>query len=194
MTNSFYDKNAGDFFSSTAQIDASDLYDQFLPYIPKNGLILDAGCGSGRDSLAFKLKNFQVTAFDASHAMSALAQVATGLTIQTCRFDEFISSNQYDGIWACASLLHIPLFNLSNNITHLAQFLKADGVFYCSFKFGDEEVERDGRHFTNLTEDSLASVLIGTPLAIKKSWLSNDLRPGREKEQWLNAILQRKEM
>ncbi len=194
MTNSFYDENAGDFFSATAQIDASDLYDSFLPLIPDSGRILDAGCGSGRDALAFKLQGYEVAAFDASKALSGLAQVLTGLPVQTCRFDDFSSNEPFDGIWACASLLHVPLSELPDNLSHLSRFLSDTGVFYCSFKYGDGEAERDGRHFSNLTESTLATLLENTPLTIKNTWISSDLRPGREDEKWLNTILQHKDV
>ena len=167
--------------------------DSYL-WIPEHGHILDAGCGSGRDTLAFKLKGYQVTAFDASSALSGLAKVLTGLPVETCRFDEFSTDLTFDGIWACASLLHVPLLHLPDNISHLANFLEEKGAFYCSFKYGEGEVTRGRRHFSNLTEISLSDILSPTPLSIKESWISNDLRPGREKEQWLNAILRHKEV
>ncbi len=189
MNDSFYDQNAGDFFSSTVHIDAAPLYEKFLPLIPDGGSILDAGCGSGRDAKAFSLKGYDVTAFDSSPALSALAQVMTGITVQVCRFDEFQSDKTFDGIWACASLLHIPLAELKDIFSHLAQYLAYNGHFYCSFKYGEGETTRDTRHFTNMTEISLAEILQGTSLHIHTSWETSDLRPGREHEKWLNAIL-----
>ena len=62
-------------------------------------------------------------------------------------------------------------------------------LFYCSFKYGIDEVERDGRAFSNLTEAGLAQILDGLPLRIHDMWQTVDLRPGRENERWLNAIL-----
>ncbi|RJG50512.1 hypothetical protein D1Z90_03260 [Motilimonas pumila] len=67
--------------------------------------------------------------------------------------------------------------------------LKSDGAFYCSFKYGDDEVERDQRTFTNLNEFLLSQVLQGTSLTVQSTWVTSDLRPSRQQEQWLNAIL-----
>ena len=193
MSDSFYDQNAAEFFSSTAHIDASSLYEDFLPLIPKGGSILDAGCGSGRDALAFKLRGFQVEAFDASASLAALAQILTTQQVDVCRFLEYQSDKVFDGIWACASLLHLPYGELASNITHLARFLSPGGHFYCSFKYGEGELERDGRHFTNLTETGLDTLLADTPLCIAKQWKTSDMRPGREHEKWLNGILRHKD-
>lgn len=189
MTDDFYEQNAAEFFNTTAYIDASSLYRQFLPLLPDGGCILDAGCGSGRDSLAFKQQGYKVEAFDASAELAALAQVLTGLPVQTCRFMEFEANTRFDGIWACASLLHVPFTELADNITHLAKYLATDGFFYCSFKYGEEEQIRDKRHFTNMTEEKLSLLLERTPLQIYESWMTCDLRVDRKQEQWLNAIL-----
>ena len=144
--------------------------------------------------MAFKLRGYKVDAFDASEGLSALAQILTGLPIAICRFLDYQSDKQFDGIWACASLLHLPQSELAANINHLASFLAADGFFYCSFKYGEGETERDGRHFTNLTEVALEALLKETPLCIAKQWKTSDMRPGREQEQWLNAILRHKDV
>ena len=193
MTNTFYEQNAAEFFNATLHIDASPLHEQFLPLLPNGGSILDAGCGSGRDALAFKQQGYKVKAFDACAALSALAQVLTGLPVQTCRFMAFESNTQFDGIWACASLLHLPIAELANNISHLAKYLAPDGFFYCSFKYGTGEQNRDGRHFINMTEEKLIRVLEKTPLHIHKQWITHDLRVDHAGEQWLNVILCRKE-
>ena len=189
MSNTYYEQNATDFFNSTVHIDASLLYERFLPLLPDCGSILDAGCGSGRDTLAFKRQGYQVKAFDASTALSALTQVLTGLPVQTCRFLEFESNTQFDGIWACASLLHLPFAELATNITYLAKYLASDGFFYCSFKYGEEEQTRNGRHFTSMTEEKLALLLKATSLQIFEIWTTSDLRVDRQQEQWLNIIL-----
>ncbi len=107
-----------------------------------------------------------------------------------CTFLEFSTKlDSQDGIWACASLLHVPKSELRDTVAHLANFLKTGGTFYCSFKYGDNEVERNGRRFTNLNERLLESLIESLPLEIKETWVTQDLRPGRESEKWLNALL-----
>ena len=78
---------------------------------------------------------------------------------------------------------------MSATLQHLAQLLQPQGVLYVSFKYGADDVERNGRHFTNCTEQRLQDFLEGTNLSIKETWLSNDQRHERADEQWLNALL-----
>ncbi len=187
----YYNNNAHQFYETTVNVDMRLVYQRFLPKLPTHARILDAGCGSGRDTKAFYALGFQVTAFDASVELVKLARQYSQLPIQCCQFTEFKSDYLFDGIWACASLLHSAYADLGDNFNALAQHLKAAGIFYCSFKYGDAEVERDGRKFTNLTEKTLASVLEDTSLFIEEHWITGDLRAGRENEKWLNAILRK---
>lgn len=189
MTQDYYQQQAESFFNNTFDVDMSPLYQQFLSSIPKGGHVVDAGCGSGRDSRYFSEQGFDVTAFDASSALVELAKKHTGLPVLLSTFSEFSVSKPVDGIWACASLLHVPFDELTASFKHLAKSLKTDGVFYCSFKYGAGEVTREGRHFTNLNEELLAEVLQGTGLTVDKHWQTGDQREGRDNERWLNAIL-----
>ena len=51
MTQSYYDVHAKEYAALTVKADMSPAYDRFLAYLPAGAAILDAGCGSGRDSL-----------------------------------------------------------------------------------------------------------------------------------------------
>ncbi|MCL9779896.1 methyltransferase domain-containing protein [Vibrio sp. S4M6] len=190
MNSKYYNHNASEFFSATVHVDVTPLYEQFTPHLPINGKLIDAGCGSGRDTAYFLAKGYSVTAFDASQELAKLASEYTQHTIGCYTFQDFVAQkDHYDGIWACASLLHVPKHELHDTLAHLTQFLKVDGIFYCSFKYGEDEVERSGRRFTNLNESLMEALLESLPLRIQKSWITEDLRPGRENEQWLNALL-----
>jgi len=189
MSIDFYNQNASSFYASTVEVDSTSLLEQFIPYLPKGSSVLDAGCGSGRDSKRLIEFGFHVDAFDASAALATLAQQLLGKPVRVATFMQFTSTQQYDGIWACASLLHVSKASLPDTFAHLASMLKSGGAFYCSFKYGQGEVERDGRSFTHCDEALLAELLTGLPLAIDKVWLTTDLRVGRENEQWLNAVL-----
>ncbi len=192
MGETYYNTQAQMFFNDTVNADLSALHGEFVALLPKRGTILDAGCGSGRDSLAFHAQGFAVTAFDASHQLAVLASAHTGLPVATCRFLEFQSDKPFDGIWACASLLHLPYAELARNLDHLGLYLAPQGYLYCSFKYGEGETERDGRHFTNLNECTLKQLVKRTDLALFKQWTTEDKRPSRRHELWLNAILCRK--
>ncbi len=186
----YYDQNGQAFFDSTFQVDMESIYAPFLKKLPPAGIIIDAGCGSGRDALAFSRIGFQVVAFDASEQLVQLARENTGLDVKCCAFTDFRTEPQsIDAIWACASLLHVPFSQLAETFKHLATFLVPAGTFYCSFKYGDGESHQDNRRFTNLNEKLLADVITATGLQIEKTWQSEDLRPERVGEMWLNAIL-----
>ena len=188
MTN-FYDSHATSFIDNTLHVDMQPLYEKFLPLLTKGAKILDAGCGAGRDAKYFHSQGFEVTAFDASIELSHFAQKYTKLAVHHCSFNTFQSADKFDAIWACASLLHVAKKELAATFDRLGQFLTESGIFYCSFKYGNEEVTRDGRTFTNLNENSLAAILSTTSLGIQTSWVTGDQRVGRENETWLNALL-----
>ncbi|HHQ4593712.1 TPA: class I SAM-dependent methyltransferase [Aeromonas veronii] len=189
MSLDYYNQHAHAFAESTLGVDMQPLYRHFLPLIPPGGHIVDAGCGSGRDSHAFKAAGFQVSAFDGSEQLAALASQYIGQPVAVCRFEQFQADQPVDGIWACASLLHVPAANLLAVMAHLARQLKAGGHFYCSFKYGCGELTRDGRVFTQLDETALAALLRELPLTAVDVWQTADLRPGRADERWLNAVL-----
>jgi SAM-dependent methyltransferase len=186
----YYENNAKAFVESTLQVDMQPLYQSFLPLLPESAHILDAGCGSGRDAKYFVERGYQVTAFDASAEIAALAEKEVGQSIAVQRLQGIQYKNQFDGIWACASLLHVPAKELPDVFRRLARALKPNGVIYCSFKYGQGEYEKEGRRFTDLDEAGLWALLeeIGE-LAIKELWVTADRRPGRAQERWLNGVL-----
>lgn len=192
MSVEFYNENAHEFFGYTKDIDVSHIVNRFLVYLDDGAVILDAGCGAGRDSKCFLDAGYEVVAFDASKELAVLASDYTGLPVRICRFREFISEKQFDAIWACSSLLHVPAPELSDTLTHLAQYLEPSGVFYCSFKYGSGDREMGIRHFTDCNEQRLRQFLEPTPLTIEEMWQTSELRPGHVHEQWLNAILRYK--
>jgi len=183
----FYNENAQSFFDNTVNADLSEIYDKFLGNLPDGGSILDAGCGSGRDSKAFIDKGFEVTAFDASEEMARMASDYTGLSVYEMTFQDVDWQDKFDGIWACASLLHVPMNELGLVFDKLLQALKKDGVICCSFKYGDTERTKDGRFFSDLDERRLRQ-LVGYKANIE-TWITKDVRPGRDDEKWLDAII-----
>ena len=189
MTVQFYENNAEQFAQDTLNVDMSQLYERFLSRLMPASRILDAGCGAGRDTAAFLRLGYQVEAFDASAKLVEVAQRVTGIAVQHSTFLNFSSAQPFAGIWACASLLHVPASSMSATLQHLAQLLQPQGVLYVSFKYGADDVERNGRHFTNCTEQSLQDFLAGTGLRVIETWLTADQRPERADEQWLNALL-----
>lgn len=193
-TLAYYDRYAARFFDETIDVDMSLLRERFLAYLSADAAILDAGCGSGRDTAAFVAAGYQVSAFDGSPELAAVATKRLGLNVAVKRFEELTLEPRFDGIWACASLLHVPTRRLSDAFMRLSNGLRVHGVLYASFKYGVGERNAGGRHFTDLNEDSLADLLKEiTMLRILDVWVSADQRPQCSREHWLNALLQRSE-
>jgi SAM-dependent methyltransferase len=119
----FYNRNAAGFFQDTVGVDMSTLHHRFLREIPDGGTLLDAGCGSGRDAKIFKDYGYRVAAFDASHELAALASEYLGQPVAVRTFADIDEIAFYDGIWACASLLHLPLREIPAALVRLCQFL-----------------------------------------------------------------------
>lgn len=193
----YYQRNAKDFFSQTINVDMQNVYQPFLEYLPKLHLsnqqkILDVGCGSGRDSVFFANQGFEVVAIDGSRNVIGLAkQTDTRIDWQCLRFDEIAKQNwqnQFTGIWACASLLHVPFDDLPKLLNDLIRCLKSDGILYASFKYGDAEREKDGRFFCDMNEQRWQ--LIGEQLDSAKPvmiWQTIDNRVDRQ-ETWWNIL------
>jgi SAM-dependent methyltransferase len=105
-------------------------------------------------------------------------------------FEGLKLEEQYDGIWACSSLLHVNRKNIVDVISELSRHLKETGVFYMSFKYGDNEYEKDGRYFNCFDEESFKAAISKIPeLSIKRINKTVDVRPGRDDEYWLNCYL-----
>lgn len=187
-TLSYYEENAAAFAAGTKDVDFSAVEDVFLSFVKEGGRILDFGCGAGRDSAYFLSKGYEVEAIDGSEAMCRIARENTGLEVKQMLFQDFHEVQAYDGIFACASLLHVEKAQLPDLFHRLEQALKDGGALYVSFKYGTFEGERDGRYFTDLVETDITALLAACPsLMLKKMWTTGDVRADRQ-QKWLNAI------
>ena len=184
----YYNENSEKFLADTANVEFGDLQSRFTLMLPAGGRVLDLGCGSGRDSLAFLKAGFEVDAVDGSSRMVEAAKSLTGLDVVQALFDEYEPDGLYDGIWACSSLLHVASDDLPFLIEKYSKALKSNGIFYLSFKLGDYEGMRNGRWFTDLTEESFRE-LVGKIEGIEISGIdiTADVRLDRADEKWLNA-------
>ena len=194
MTNTinYYNQNAENFIANTQNADMHPTQERFLRLLDANTSILDFGCGSGRDTKYFLEKGYQVTATDGSAELCRLASEFTGIKVKEMLFQELDAINQYDGIWACSSILHLPKKELLPVIQKMCEALKDNGIIYTSFKYGDFEGERNGRYFTDFTEKTFREYIEKVPeLTIEEAWITSDVRPGRGEEKWLNLILRK---
>lgn len=188
----YYNQNANSFSKMTQSVDFSTTQDKFLALLPPNALILDFGCGSGRDTKYFMNHGYKVEATDGSEELCRLASTYAGVPVKHILFQELDEQKKYDAIWACSSILHLSKDDLESVIQRMLRALKDNGVIYTSFKYGTFEGERNGRYFTDFTEETFDRFLKDiSHVKIEEQWLTGDVRPGRESEQWLNLILRK---
>ena len=193
QTIQYYDQNAADFVENTRNVDFHVMQDEFIEGLPAGAKILDLGCGSGRDTKYFLEHGYRVDAIDGSAELCALASEYTGIPVKCQLFQELDASEVYDGIWACSSILHLEQTELRSVLKKMADALRPDGWIYTSFKYGEFEGMRNGRYFTDFTWSSFQRFIRDTEsLSIEESWVTGDVRPGREEEKWLNLLLQKR--
>lgn len=192
-TINYYDINAKEFVEGTLNVDFKVTQDKFINKLPAKGYILDFGCGSGRDTKYFLAKDFNVEAIDGSIELCKIASEYTNIKVRHMYFNELSIVNKYDGIWACSSILHLSLDDLVDVFKRMSKALKDEGIIYTSFKYGDFSGERNGRYFTDMTEDSFAKLIANVDnLKVEEQWITADVRPQRGNEKWLNLILRKK--
>ncbi len=194
-TLTYYNTNAQQFYTATVSVDLPANQDHFLSRLSQGASILDFGCGSGRDAKYFLSKGFYVDAIDGSEELCKLASAYAGIQVKHMLFQELSVADQYDGIWACSSILHLPAEELAKVMEKMSAALTSKGIIYTSFKYGTFSGERNGRFFTDMTEEAFAD-FIGRidSLEIEEQWVTFDARPGRGEEKWLNLILRKRQM
>ncbi len=181
----YYNRNAESYAKQTQGADVADLYVDFEECLNPGARILDLGCGSGRDSRYFAKKGYNVTPVDGSPEMCRVATDYSGVPVRCLRFADLDYSDEFDGIWACASLLHVPQDKLPTVMEKVEKALKPDGVLYASFKYGEGERKVGERHFSYYTENDLNWL---SSLGLIKYWISEDVRSNRPGEKWLNTL------
>ena len=189
----YYNENAQSFASGTVSVKFTKVQDKFLEKLNPDAYILDFGCGAGRDTKYFLSRGYQVDAVDGSEQLCRIASEYTGIKVRQMLFQELDEKEKYDGIWACASILHLPKKQLREVLKNMYAALKSKGWIYTSFKYGEFEGERNGRYFTDFTEDTFKDFIHDMHgLKIEEQWITGDVRPGRGEEKWLNLLLQKK--
>ena len=189
-TLSWYRDNAIQYAEETRNSLVLDALWEFLSRMKEGGTILDYGSGSGRDSAYFLDKGFSVDSLDGSAEMKAQAERLFGIKVKLASFLSLEEKEKYDGIWAQASILHLEEHDLRVALTLIERALKRDGVFYSSFRKGEEDGYENGRWYTNMTERRFLSFL-PAKLYVEKIWESQDVRPGVSRT-WLSIICRKK--
>ena len=203
-TANYYNERTQDFVERTLYLDMQSLYQPFLAELakvsPDQHHILDLGCGSGRDSLYFTNLGFKVTAIDASQKLLELAKEnshqqslqQSDIDWQCLNFYDLDNRNwtsSYTGIWACASLLHVPYKELPAMISTLIPMLIKGGVFYASFKYGNSERVEDKRFFCDMNEQRWDNLKTAINYKFNDSvWLTTHQRVDKT-ITWFNVLI-----
>jgi len=190
---SYYNSNSSKYINDTFNADMSVVRERFLCYLPARGKILDAGCGPGRDAKAFKDSGYDVYAMDASQSMVEHCRTILGERVTLSTFQEYETEIKFDGIWACASLLHLKPEELDAVLKKFTGFLKPGGVFFMSFKYGEKDYVKDGRYFNCHTSETITELLNTLDgIEIIENFITSDVREGRSDEKWVNVIVRRR--
>ena len=185
----YYDSNADGYYDSTVNLDMSAQYSMFEKRLYAGAHILDLGCGSGRDAKYFLDQGYEVTAIDGSEKLCKKASALTGIEVRNILFQNLDYIEEFDGVWACASLVHVSSEELPEILKKISASLKDDGILYASFKMGVFSGERDGRYYTDLTEESITKIINMIPeFSIQESAISDDIRDGMD-NQWISVIV-----
>ena len=188
----YYNENAESFYQRTVGLDLIEIYEKFLKQVPDRCTILDAGCGSGRDTLYFLNNGYEVVSIDASSEMVKLSSKLTKQNTSLLRIEDIGFKDQFEGIWACASLLHIDESKTTDVYHKLRDAMKMNGCCYASYKYGNGTEVREGRYYSHYDEDSFQKMFENIKgLEIVELWDTLDLKEDGNDEKWLNILLTR---
>ncbi len=182
-TKQYYSTNYKEYISTTQKVDMTEHYRRFLPYLSQGAKILDVGFGSGRDMLYFESKEYNVLGIDNVSEFVDNGK-ANGLNVELCDFHNLPYIETFDGIWACASLLHSN--NLPLAFDNLNKALKVGGHIYLSMKYGNGANIENGRFYQYIDEEKLKELCQNSNLSIVEIYNSEDLL--KRNNGWINAV------
>jgi len=173
-TSDFYAREAEVYAAQTKQVVSRQLAG-FMARLKPGAVVLELGCGSGRDSEALLAAGFDVIPTDGTPEMAAIAERHLGRPVTVLLFDDIADIDTYDGVWANACLLHVPSDHLDSVIHRIQTALRPGGVFYASYKTGGGEArDRFGRYYNRPDSEWLRQIYQ------LRSWSALDIESGHE--------------
>ena len=193
-TVSYYNENALDYFEKTFGLDNSLNQKMFLHEVNKAGYnnpkMLDVGCGACRDAYFFGQNGIQVYPIDASDKLARVVKEKLEINIQVMDMSDISFTEEFELVWASASVLHLPKHEAKDVIKKCYNALKSNGLFYISVKTKqDEEFSNGERYFSYYEKDELAELLRPIGFVEKSLWYNCDSL-GRP-TIWLNFVVQK---
>lgn len=189
----YYEDHAALYASRTVSADMTEQYERFLPLLKEEARILDVGSGSGRDASFFQRRGYEVTALEPSGNLCREIRKVFSGEIICSRIQDYRPSRKFDGIWACASLIHLEEWEILRFFEGLDQYLADNGIIYISGKNGIiTGTAADGRYFLEFREELVEKILaISRRLKLEQLWYSEDVT-GRRGFRWMNGIMRLK--
>ena len=185
----YYNRYAVPYYEETVGVSMEEVMESFLELLPENAEVLDLGCGSGRDTVLLEENGCYVTPLDGSKEMCKLAEVNTDKEVLLMRYEEMNFDEVFEGVWACAALVHLPLDEMKDTLQKIVQALKPEGILYFSVHKGDRDGIYGGRYFRDYSKKELTNLLDGIPeLELLELWTTTDVRTNRPDRKWLNVL------
>lgn len=193
ITREAYDKVASAYMQRDQTIvdetfEVKKALEKFASLLPEHGKVLDIGSGGGRDARFFLAHGFQVTGIDFSERMIEGAKsINSKIDYRVMDFEHLeFPPKEFDGIWANASLHHIPKANLKAVLEKIYNILKIGGIFFIKVKHGNQDGIRENQKFgKNLKRyfafyqpeelagllESVGFVILNTEVMTRSEWL-----------------------
>ncbi|MBM3578848.1 MAG: class I SAM-dependent methyltransferase [Alphaproteobacteria bacterium] len=186
----FYNKKGREYIEETLPLDLTDVIERFAKHLPTGGRVLDVGAGSGRDSKSFLDRGYKVVALEPSKVLAVHLRGIEGLEVREEKAQNLEEVETFDGIWACASLLHFDEKELAGVMKRLCRALKPNGPFYTCFKNGDgvRLPAKDGILFHDMTPDRLNKLVADNGLKVIEMWSNKSRLHGSNEAHWNNVI------
>ena len=191
----YYETNAKCYARETFSADMSEQYQRFLSLLRGQAKILDVGSGSGRDACYFQKHGYQVTALEPSKNLCREIRKVFSGEIVCSDLQNYQPDQPFDGIWACASLLHLQEKEIMRFFEKMDLYLKDNGIIYFSGKNGISTGRAaDGRYFLEFTEQLVEKILAANErMQLEELWYTEDVR-GREGFRWMNVVMRMEEL
>ena len=192
-TRRFYQSHSREYADATIERALAHVLRDFCRRISSDGQVLDLGCGAGHDLSSIAGTGRVAIGLDYAEPIARIAR-----SISTCpvvvadmRAIPF-RDLAFDGVWASASLLHLPRRDLPTALSEIRRILRPNGRFFASVKAGSGEMhDKEGRFFALYDQDGWRRSLqeagfVILSLESSESSLPNPL--GARSERWLNSL------
>ena len=187
----YYKENYKEYFDRTFLLDPSSFLGPVSERLSSGAMVLDVGCGSGRDLLWFKKKGFEVIGFEGSAGLAELAREHSGVEVIEGDFETYdFSFISADAIIASGSLVHVQHEKLADILQNIVPALEKHGIFYVSLKQGEKTKTDDlGRPFYYWKDEKLREVFERLGFKMLDSYQNKSI--ANSDDLWLSYILRR---